>query len=118
MADAQPIQQPQPEVRPPIVEKIHVTVRNRTKVLFDDDAKSVTSKNDTGVFDVIPQHSNFISLISTPLVIRTLDGQKHEITFNNGLLKVKDGTVHCYVDLLSNEFKTQVPPQPQKTTNK
>jgi F0F1-type ATP synthase epsilon subunit len=109
MADAQPIQQSNPSVpanpAPPAVvpsaEKIRVTVRNRTQVLFDEEAKSISSKNDTGVFDVLPEHSNFISLITSPLIIRKLDGEKKEITFTSGLIKVKENTVHCYVDLIS-----------------
>ena len=117
MADAQTTQQttpPAPEVELS-AEKIHLTVRNRTKVLFDDDVKSVTSKNDTGIFDVLPEHSNFISLISSPLTIRKLDGGKQEITFANGIIKVKDSSVHCYVDLLSQEIKPQQPlPQGNK----
>jgi F0F1-type ATP synthase epsilon subunit len=106
MAD---IQQPNPtppaQVNP-AAEKIHIRVRNRTRVLFDGDAKSITSKNDTGVFDVLPEHSNFISLITSPLTIRTLDGQKQEITFNNGIIKVKDNSARCYIDLLSKEANT------------
>lgn len=85
----------------PAPEKIHVTIRNRTQILFNSDVRSVTSKNDTGIFDILPEHSNFISLISSPLILRTLDGKKQEITFKNGLIKVKDSTVHCYVDLLA-----------------
>jgi F0F1-type ATP synthase epsilon subunit len=103
MADSQPTQ---PLVETQSIaavntEKIKVTVRNRTAILFDDYAKSVTSKNDTGVFDVLPTHSNFISLITSPLVLRQLDWQKKEITFTTGILKVKDNAVHCYVDLLA-----------------
>lgn len=70
-------------------------------ILFDDYVKAVTSKNDTGVFDVLPTHSNFISLITSPLILRKLDGQKQEITFNNGIIKVKDNAIHCYIDLLA-----------------
>lgn len=80
--------------------KIHVIVRNRMKILFDDDVKSLTSKNDSGVFDILPEHSNFITLITSPLIMRKPDGQKQEITFTSGLLIVKDDAVHCYVDLL------------------
>src|SRR6266568_6548943 len=80
MADTQPTQQINPPPAPS-AEKIHVTVRNRIRVLFDDYAKSVTSKNDTGIFDVLPEHSNFISLITSPLTVRTLEGKKQEITF-------------------------------------
>jgi F0F1-type ATP synthase epsilon subunit len=92
-----PVQQPAPLS----AEKIRVTVRNRTQILFNEEAKSVSSKNDTGVFDILPEHSNFISLITSPLIIRKLDGTKQEITFQNGLLKVKENNVHCYIDLIS-----------------
>ena len=81
-------------------EKIHVMVRNRIKILFDDDVKSLTSKNDSGIFDILPEHSNFITLINSPLILRKPDGQKQEISFISGLLIVKDDSVHCYVDLL------------------
>jgi F0F1-type ATP synthase epsilon subunit len=107
MADAQPIQpnqqkQQQPSQPVPLsAEKIHVTVRNRTQVLFDEEAKSVSSKNDTGVFDILPEHSNFISLITSPLIIRKLDGTKKEVTFQNGIIKVRENKVNCYIDLIS-----------------
>ena len=103
MTDVQQTNRPE-DIKPPTneyKETIRVVVRNRIQVLFNEEAKSVTSKNDTGTFDVLPEHSNFISLISSPLVIRKTNGQKQEITFKNGLLKVKDNSVHCYVDLLA-----------------
>ncbi len=103
MANTQP-QQATPILPPAQTleeEKIKVTVRNRMAILFDDYVKAVTSKNDTGVFDVLPTHSNFISLITSPLILRKLDGQKQEITFNNGIIKVKDNAIHCYIDLLA-----------------
>jgi F0F1-type ATP synthase epsilon subunit len=103
MADAQ-TQQPTQEASPTIntaEDKIKVIVRNRMAILFDDYVKSLTSKNDTGEFDVLPTHSNFISLISSPLILRKLDGQKQEIKFTKGLIKVKDNAVHCYIDLIA-----------------
>jgi len=111
MADTQtqPTNQTPTPATNPDSEKIKVTVRNRTAILFTDYVKSVTSKNDTGVFDVLPTHSNFISLISSPLILRKLDGQKQEITFDNGLLKVKDNVIHCYVDLIAKDIKPIIP---------
>ena len=106
MADTSAQQQTQNATNPtPSEEKIRVTIQNRNKVLFDDYVKSVSSKNDTGVFDVLPEHSNFISLITSPLTLRTIDGHKQEITFDNGIIKVKDNAVHCYVDLLAKALK-------------
>jgi len=80
--------------------KIRVVVRNRDKVLFDDEVKSVSSKNDTGSFDILPEHTNFITLIKSPLTIRMSDGKIQEIALSNGIIKVKDNEVYCYIDLL------------------
>jgi F0F1-type ATP synthase epsilon subunit len=103
MADAQPIVQSNniKTVNKESNRTIHVTVRNRTQILFADNVKSVTSRNDTGIFDILPEHSNFISLITSPLILGKTDGQKQEISFKNGLIKVKDNAVFCYIDLLS-----------------
>jgi F0F1-type ATP synthase epsilon subunit len=111
MADAQqippnPAAQTQDDTASVSAEKIHLRVRNRTQLLFNDDVKSVTSKNDTGIFDVLPEHANFISLITSPLILRKLDGQKQEIPFVNGIIKVKDNAVYCYIDLISKETAT------------
>ena len=111
MADTQTIQQPTtdqkapqvPTVTPAEAEKIHVTVRNRTQILFSEFVKSLTSKNDTGIFDILPEHANFISLIGGSLVLRKLDGQKQEIPLRNGVIKVKDNAIYCYIDLISKE---------------
>jgi F0F1-type ATP synthase epsilon subunit len=122
MADAQPTP-PNPPVKPQddtsnnSEEKIHVRVRNRTQLLFDDDVTAVTSKNDTGIFDVLPEHANFISLITSPLVLRKLDGQNQEIPFTNGIIKVKDNAVYCYIDLISKEASI-APSIPTALTNK
>jgi F0F1-type ATP synthase epsilon subunit len=119
MADTRPnpIVQPQNEAPTSSVEKIHVRVRNRTQLLFDDDVTSVTSKNDTGIFDVLPEHANFISLITSPLILRKLDGQKQEIPFVNGIIKVKDNAVYCYIDLISKDASI-APSIPTALTNK
>lgn len=90
-------------------EKIHLLIRNRVQLLFDEDVKSVTSKNDTGIFDVLPEHANFISIIKSPLIIGKLDGKKQEINFENGIIKVKDNAVFCYIDLLSSKKSAPKP---------
>ncbi len=116
MANTQTQQPIQAAVEMPSVsaEKIHLRVRNRTQLLFNDEVKSVTSRNDTGVFDVLPEHANFISLITSPLILRKLDGQKQEIPFSNGIIKVKDNAVYCYIDLISKE--ANISQDPQTTT--
>lgn len=50
--------------------KLKVSVRTREEFLFDGWAASVTSRNDQGNFDVLPGHTNFISLLKDYLVVR------------------------------------------------
>jgi F0F1-type ATP synthase epsilon subunit len=80
--------------------KIHLLVRNRDKIFFDEDVKAITSVNDTGLFDILPQHSNFISIIHDYIVIHKLEGTKQRININNGVLKVKDNLINCYINII------------------
>lgn len=82
---------------------LHVRVRDRVRVIFEKDARAITTYSDTGLFDILPQHTNFISLIKQAIIVHTIDGQKATIPINNGLMKVKANTVHCYVNLISGK---------------
>jgi F0F1-type ATP synthase epsilon subunit len=106
MADTniQPHQQPPPEpVRAIASDKIHVMVRNRRQLLFDEDVKAITSKNDTGIFDILPEHSNFISVLKESITLHKMDGTEQVIPLQNGVIKVKDSGIKCYIDLLTSE---------------
>ncbi len=120
MPDIQPTKPVQVPVSPatPSSDKIHLRVRNRAKVLFDEDVKALSSRNDTGLFDVLPEHANFISLINRKLIVHKLDGNIQEIPLNNGIIKVKDNAIRCYIDLLAPEAVNQQTPPPPTTAAK
>lgn len=104
----QPVQQQnatQKQEKEQIPESIHVLVRNRRQVLFDDEVKAITSRNETGLFDVLPEHSNFISVIKEKIILHKTNGEKYEILVQNGIIKVKNNSVRCYIDLISHEMK-------------
>lgn len=109
MADTiqKPIVPPEATKHNPQEEKIHVMVRNRRQILFDDEVKAITSRNDTGLFDVLPEHSNFISTIKEKIVIHKLDGQTYEVLLSNGIIKVKNSSIRCYIDLINPEANKQ-----------
>jgi F0F1-type ATP synthase epsilon subunit len=71
-----------------------VTVRTREKVLFQDDAPSLTSTNDRGLFDVLPEHENFISVVKEKVIIH---GHEKEFTFTTGILRVEENKVTVYI---------------------
>lgn len=74
-------------------EVIVVTVRNKTKLLYQQEAKSVSLTNGLGPFDVLPEHENFVSLTSGQITIMGKNGQKWTTNHQSGLLKVNKNIV-------------------------
>ncbi|MBP9716319.1 MAG: hypothetical protein KBD51_00035 [Candidatus Levybacteria bacterium] len=77
---------------------IHVIIKNKESIIYDGQVTAVSSFNDVGLFDVLPLHENFISLVKDKIIIHDNSGQK-EFKINNGLLKVKDDKVDIYLGL-------------------
>lgn len=78
---------------------IYVVVRTKEGVIFQNKVKAVTSYNEKGPFDILPEHENFISLINQHLVIHTLDGKQNEIKVDTAVIKVYKNEVHIFLGL-------------------
>ncbi len=78
-------------------DKVNLLVKDREKVVFDGDVKSISSVNKKGPFDVLPIHGNFISIIKQKLTIHKLDGTDQEFYLDNGVMKVKENRVEVYL---------------------
>lgn len=74
-------------------DELKLTVRSREGILFSDTVKSVTAVNDSGRFDILPLHANFITLITDELTIFDNTSKKHVIPLRNAILRVKENTV-------------------------
>ena len=81
-----------------MAQTIHVTVKDKFGVTAEDDYTAVTSYNEVGEFDVLPLHTNFISLIKTKLILRKGPTQK-EIKVGTGLMEVEDDKVSVFLGL-------------------
>ena len=77
---------------------INVVVRNRETILFQDKFAAVTSYNDKGVFDVLPQHENFISLIKQSVILHKTLNENLEIKIDNGVVRVYKDNVYFYIN--------------------
>ena len=86
---------------PNINPTINVVVRNRNTVLFQDKVSSVTSYNDRGVFDILPEHISFISIIKDSVVIHKSNNESQEIKINNGVVRVYKNNVFFYINFES-----------------
>ena len=80
--------------------KFRLKVYSPFKVYFEDDVNSISAVNDTGPFDVLAQHHNFITLLNPcDLVIKTKDKQDFVISIARGVMQVKPGKVIVFLDV-------------------
>ncbi len=77
--------------------KFHLKVASREGIIYEGDVISITSYNELGVFDVLAQHANFISLINKGIVLRDIENKEKEIKFDNALMKNFENNVEVYV---------------------
>lgn len=80
---------------------MEVKVYSPFRDYFDGRAFSVSAVNATGPFDILPQHHNFISLLSAcDLVVRTVkEGDDRRISISGGIMHVKANKVIVFLDV-------------------
>lgn len=78
---------------------MHVKVYAPFKVYFDGLAKSVSAANDTGPFDILASHHNFITILQAcEIVVRTDKGEE-TIPIKKGVMHVKADEVVVFLDV-------------------
>lgn len=69
------------------------------EISFEGRAKSVSSQNRLGKFDILPRHANFITLIFESLTIITPEEKKISYQFKRGVLEVSENKVNIFLGL-------------------
>jgi F0F1-type ATP synthase epsilon subunit len=78
---------------------MHVKVYAPFKVYYDGDAFSISAVNDTGPFDILPTHHNFMTLLNAgDIVVRNERGEE-KITITRGVMHVKKDEVVVFLDV-------------------
>lgn len=77
--------------------QVHVRIQSRKGVLYEGDAHGVTGYNEKGIFDILPNHSNFISVIRDKVVVYEASKQKKEVPVGKAVLKVAGNKVNIYL---------------------
>lgn len=78
---------------------LSVKIKTREATMFEGEAKSVTSFNLVGRFDVLPLHSNFISLIQREVIIQKKDGGQEVVPVQDGVMRVSKNKVEIFLGL-------------------
>jgi F0F1-type ATP synthase epsilon subunit len=79
---------------------INIKIYSPFKVYFNGVAKSISAENDTGPFDILPRHHNFITLLNAgeiTVVKKTGEDQKYRIA--RGVMHVKKNQVIVFLDV-------------------
>ena len=80
--------------------KLNLTMRDRAGVLFEGRVDAVSSFNDKGPFDVLPLHTNFISLIKKSVTVHQSEKIAQEVQIGGGGLMVKEDKGEVYLGIL------------------
>jgi F0F1-type ATP synthase epsilon subunit len=79
--------------------KLIVKIRSKTGQLYSGDAFSVTSRNESGVFDILPYHVNFISLIFDFVIVDKDTPNEKKFDIEKGILYMIENNINIYVGL-------------------
>jgi len=82
-----------------IPERLYLKVYTRKGIIFDEEVKSVTSYNDTGKFDVLQMHTQFISKIKQSISIDKVDGSNIVYPVGDAIMRVKGEQVEVFLGI-------------------
>ena len=79
---------------------MYIKVYAPFKTYYDDLGTSISATNDTGPFDILPQHHNFMTLIDTgEVVVRKDGGEEEKFNIARGIMHVKADDVVVFLDV-------------------
>lgn len=78
---------------------VHIKVASPFQVFFDEEALSISAENDTGPFDILPRHHNFITLLNAcEILVRTKTGE-FRIQISGGVMHVKADQIVVFLNV-------------------
>lgn len=78
---------------------LDLVIRNKSGVVYNDTVEAVSSINDKGIFDILPEHQNFISSIKEHVVIHKKINENQEMKIENGIIRVYRNKVNIYIGI-------------------
>jgi len=77
----------------------YLIVKNRHSILYEGEVENVSTYNRIGVFNILLDHSNFMSLVDKEIIIKEKMGTTKKIDVTNGLVKVKENKIWIYLGI-------------------
>lgn len=87
-------------LKPTLVKStMQVKVYSPFRVYFDQEANSISAVNNTGPFDILPRHHNFMTLLTPGTIIIRTDAGEQKILISRGIMHVKANQVIVFLDV-------------------
>ena len=91
---------------------VKVIAKSRENTFYDGAALGLSSINDSGPFDILPEHANFICIISQYFTILKPDGGKQRFdVVGQAVLRAYKNTVYIYLGISPPKQTTTHPAQ-------
>src|SRR5690606_32773668 len=78
---------------------LKIKVYSPFKVYCDCIAESISAENDTGPFDVLPEHHRFMTLLNPCDIVIRLRGKEQKIRITRGIMHVRENKVTVCLDV-------------------
>jgi F0F1-type ATP synthase epsilon subunit len=78
---------------------LSVRVNSPDRVLWEGTAVWVSSKNSQGPFDILPLHSNFVSILENEKIRINTGTEIKEYTFPHSVIYVHSNHVYIYTNI-------------------
>lgn len=79
--------------------QLNVVARAPFNVYYEGPAETVTATNKVGLFDVLPGHADFFSILSPGEVTIGTSSDPVSFTITNGIITVRDNEVLLFVNM-------------------
>jgi F0F1-type ATP synthase epsilon subunit len=77
---------------------LRVIIQSPVAKVWEGDVKALSAENSEGVFDILPDHARFMSLLhATPLSLELPTAEIQSFTFKDALLYVDDDIATIYI---------------------
>jgi len=80
-------------------QEINVTIFDLESIVYQGKIKALTSINEKGKFDILPMHSNFISIVKDYLILHEREGKTKEFKLKRGVLRVVNNEISIFLGL-------------------
>lgn len=88
---------------------VHVTVRTPEGVVFEDAVQALSATNEAGLFDIIYEHTNFVTVLTGDVILHLQSGEEKTIPVQTGVLRAFNSGVDVLIGVADTSAVQPVP---------